>query len=44
MDKTSTAPRQSHASSELEKFQLFYEFVPVKKQSGRIKRLDASDK
>lgn len=44
MDTTSTASRQGHAASELEKFQLFYEFVPVKKQVGRIKRSHASDK
>ncbi|HRK41246.1 MAG TPA: hypothetical protein PLN95_04185 [Candidatus Saccharibacteria bacterium] len=35
---TSTQARRGHISSELEKFQLFYEMVPVSKDSGRIKR------
>lgn len=42
MDTSSKMTRESHKSSELEKFKLFYEFVPVKKPSARLKRSHAS--
>lgn len=42
MDTTSKQTQFSHKASELEKFQLYFEYVPVKKQSGRIKRSHAT--
>lgn len=44
MDTTSKMARQSHTSPELDKFQLYFELVPVKKPEGRIKRSHASGK
>lgn len=44
MDTSSKMIRQSHASPELNRFQLYFELVPVKKPEGRIKRSHASGK
>lgn len=41
---TSKVIRQGHDSPELEKFQLFFELVPVTKSEGRVKRSHASGK
>lgn len=43
MDTSSKMTRDSHTTkSKLEEFKLFYEFVPVQKNNGRIKRANSS--
>lgn len=43
MDTSSNVTRKSHASPELEKFNLYFELVPVKKLDDRTKQSRASN-